>query len=562
MATIQEQIIVAASYERVSTAIQGRQGFSLAAQHKNSEEFAESQGWLLPAHLRFRDGENENASGASWDLPGLNAMLASARDGAFSVLIVPDLDRFARSLVKGLVLEEQLRKHGVRVVYQRVPVEDTPEGRLLKNQLFSFAEFGREKFILRSLTGRQQKARSGKVVGQSVAPYGYRYTYEHLPNGKQRVCGLEPDPATAPIVTQAIRDLVNHSCSEVAARLNAEGIPTARGTTWKERQVWRLAISPVYVGSYIFGGANYDNRLTPEARQGIVVNVPPLIDRATWEQVQASLERRKSARRGRKPSESDPYLLRSMLMCGHCGGPLHTDQSHHERYYMCGRANKYKARVNHTHLCNLPGVRSDAVEAELWRVISDTLLDAECLEQGLNAARDRRDSVDNLRTARSAAIDSEIGRQRHRLDTLAARFADAGDGEVFNALMRQAKEIEAVLERLQRERIDLMAVRAEGLSEVEVQSIQRFAAEIVTGLERATTSERRRIFEMLQIRGTVHNDPHGVKLTRRTRFRIEWQAAIPLLNSMTVPTSAVILFRSGGNERIGLEVMMRLETAD
>lgn len=131
--------ITAATYERVSTRVQGRAGFSLIAQHQSGEEFARAQGWRLPDYLRFRDGDDANASGADWDLPGLTAMMEAARRREFQVLIVPDLDRFARSMVKGLVLEEQLRKYGVRVVYQRVPTDDTPEGNLLKHQLLSFA---------------------------------------------------------------------------------------------------------------------------------------------------------------------------------------------------------------------------------------------------------------------------------------------------------------------------------------------------------------------------------------------------------------------------------------
>jgi DNA invertase Pin-like site-specific DNA recombinase len=107
------ETIVAASYERVSTRMQGQHGFSLGAQHQSLAEFAKAQGWQLPEHLRYRDGEDENASGTDWDLPDLNRMLEAARRGEFQVLTVPDFDRFARSLTKGLVLEEQLKNYGV-----------------------------------------------------------------------------------------------------------------------------------------------------------------------------------------------------------------------------------------------------------------------------------------------------------------------------------------------------------------------------------------------------------------------------------------------------------------
>src|SRR4051794_1018162 len=186
--------VTAASYERVSTRAQGRSGFSLIAQHQSGEDFAAANGWHLPSELRFRDGEDANASGADWDLPGLTAMMEAARHKAFQVLIVPDLDRFARSLVKGLVLEEQLRKYGVRVNYQRVPTEETPEGQLLKHQLLSFAEYERAKTTLRTSLRRRTKAQAGKVVGNGNAPFGHRFSFETLDNGKQRVSGLEPDP--------------------------------------------------------------------------------------------------------------------------------------------------------------------------------------------------------------------------------------------------------------------------------------------------------------------------------------------------------------------------------
>ena len=37
-----------ASYERVSTHIQGQTGYSLIAQHQSGEHFAWAQGWILP----------------------------------------------------------------------------------------------------------------------------------------------------------------------------------------------------------------------------------------------------------------------------------------------------------------------------------------------------------------------------------------------------------------------------------------------------------------------------------------------------------------------------------
>gem|GEM_PF-822105 len=519
---------IAASYERVSTMAQARYGFSLAAQHSSMDEFATAQGWQLPEHLRFRDGEDENASGADWDLPALNAMLAAARARAFSVLIVPDLDRFARTMVKGLVLEEQLKKYGVRVVYQRVPVEDTPEGRLLKNQLFSIAEYEREKFRLRSMIGKTQKAKSGQVVGGPRAPYGYRFVQKETRPGMWRIVGLDIDPETGPIVTRIFSLAVTRSSADVAAILNAEGIPSPSGRHWVHKAVWRILVNPVYTGTWLYGRAGrYDRRI--EDKTAIAVTIPAIVGRTTWERVQAALlDRKVKKRRGQRPIEDDPYLLRGMLECGHCHNGLYSRDNGNIRYYTCGHSLPSRARAMGWQVCELPSVNAIALERELWIRLVATLLDPEYLAQGLQAAQAQNADGDRIRQDRMGTLEAEITRQRKRLDTLAGRMADLGDGELFSAALRQAKEAEGLIARLVQERDELAAVPAEGLSATEADAIEAFAEDIRAGILHATPAERRKLYELLQVRGRVYHDDSGRRLGRKHHYRIDWTAAIQL----------------------------------
>jgi site-specific DNA recombinase len=269
-----------ASYERVSTLIQGRSGYSLGAQRQSLEDFIAAQGWMLPAHLQFRDGEAENANGADYNLPGLNEMLEAARRKEFQTLVIPDYDRFARSMTKALVLKEQLGKYGVRLVCQRIQVDDSPEGRLLENQMLSFAEYEREKIRLRTMLGRRRKAEVGKVVGLGAAPFGYRFTHESIEH-QQKVFGLEPDPATAPIAVRILQAVRYRSTLDVADELNREGIPSSSGKRWTNKVIQRMATNPVYVGTWIYG--RFDQRCTPEDHNGVAVAVPALISRDEWD---------------------------------------------------------------------------------------------------------------------------------------------------------------------------------------------------------------------------------------------------------------------------------------
>ena len=95
--------LCAASYERVSTRIQATAGFSLITQRQGIDEYCADHSLQLPAHLRFRDGVDADASGAQWNLPDLQRMLAVAKARVFQVLVVPDYDRFARNMAKFLM---------------------------------------------------------------------------------------------------------------------------------------------------------------------------------------------------------------------------------------------------------------------------------------------------------------------------------------------------------------------------------------------------------------------------------------------------------------------------
>ena len=537
--------ITAATYERVSTMGQARHGFSLAAQHSSTEEFVIAQGWLLPEHLRFRDGEEQNASGADWDLPALNTMLAAAKARQFSVLVVPDLDRFARSMVKGLVLEEQLKKYGVRVVYQRVPVEDSPEGRLLKNQLFSFAEYEREKIRLRTMNGIREKALSGRVVGEGLPPFGYRFTHEKLSNGKLRTSGLKPDKRTAPIIRRILDALLTQPAGDICRTLNAARIPGPGGGLWHVKTVCKMARNPVYMGVWVHG--KNGRTVRPGDGIGIPVTVPSIISPEQWERVQDALTHRRRARRGRYTADDDPFLLRGMLSCGHCHGLLRAERYVGTRYYRCGCAFPSDAQRAGKPVCSLPVVRAEAIEDELFARIAATLLDDTHLREGIRATREQYRAADALRRDRIAALDVEIARKRKRLDVLAARLGDLGDGELYDAALRQARDTEALLQGLRRERDTHAARRPEGLSEDESTALLAFAADVRAGLMDATSADRRALYELLRVRGRVTLDPDGVALGRTHHFAIDWETVVRQLDCVAESSNQVMLFRSPGD---------------
>ena len=178
----------------------------------------------------------DNDGGAEWDLPGINALLDMANRREFDLLLVYDPDRFARSMAKQLVLEEELARHGVRIQYVTLRVGESAEDQLLKNVRSSIAEYERSKIALRTSRGRRAKAEKGMIVGNGWAPYGLRFARDTT----GRIISFEPDPETAPIVGRIFADLQVMSAIRLCANSTLKGCrPTSdRGAAGRCPPSW------------------------------------------------------------------------------------------------------------------------------------------------------------------------------------------------------------------------------------------------------------------------------------------------------------------------------------
>lgn len=528
----------AASYERVSTRAQGQSGFSLGAQAKDAAAFAAEHGWSLPEHLRFRDGEDRHASGADWDLPGLNAMLDAARRREFDVLLVPTVDRFARDMTKALVLEQQLRKHGVRVVYVSAPVDDTAEGRLLLRQLQSFAEFEREKIKFRTLRGRREKIERGLVLGSGPAPYGYRYVRA---GERNRVVGLDPDPATAPIVQRIFAEALHRSAIEIAELLNHEGIrlPPLQRTiaAWRQWHVLRILTNPTYCGRVLYGagwGRPRAKAFLEQPADFLTVDVPPLVSLSVWRQAQEATMQRHEIRGGARSPGFDPFLLRGMLVCGHCGGQLSAKwnmggQQTPYRQYHCIRSRPFVSRRTTKALCVMRDVRAEELEAAVWATVTSALRDGSRLKQGMQTARQRHAQVAKQRTEQLRRFEQDTRRLRTKLERIIDELLETPKGtQSYRTLVERQRDTERELARLQNESTHAATPTDVGLSEDAAAEVAHLSAAISAAIDAASPADRRLFFERLRVRVTIGLDRQGQKIGRDHRYSFKVDAIVDL----------------------------------
>jgi DNA invertase Pin-like site-specific DNA recombinase len=133
-------------YIRVSTIKQANEGNSLEGQEKLLIENG------VPKENIFQDAY----TGTKLDRPKFNELLEVLQDG--DTLVVTKLDRFARSMIEGSRIVNELIERGVKVNVLNIGVMDnTPSSKLIRNIFFSFAEFERDMIVERTLEGKQLK---------------------------------------------------------------------------------------------------------------------------------------------------------------------------------------------------------------------------------------------------------------------------------------------------------------------------------------------------------------------------------------------------------------------
>src|SRR5262245_48054346 len=291
----------AAVYARVSTERQEREQ-TIASQIATLTAWVRAQGYEpAEAHVYADEG----ASGARLDRPALDGLRDAAEEGAFEVIAVLAPDRLARRYAYQVLLLEEFRRAGCRVVFLQHPISDDPNEQLLLQIQGAVAEYERAVLNERFRRGKLHKARTGQYLG-SNPPYGYRY----VPKREGVPGHLVVEPAEADLVRRVYRWLVDEqlTCRQIVKRLNA--------SSWRPRSGrahWAVCVVHAILSNPIYTGTAYANRtacLPPEAQPGRVgcrdgsthrlrrppedwvpIPTPSLIDLLTAERAQAQLAR-------------------------------------------------------------------------------------------------------------------------------------------------------------------------------------------------------------------------------------------------------------------------------
>ncbi|MBA7661807.1 hypothetical protein ES703_69827 [subsurface metagenome] len=486
--------MIAAIYCRVSTKGQKDEGSSLESQREACLKLASERGYDVP-HIF-----EEDWTGATLDRPRLNQVRSLIREKAIDAVICYATDRLARNPIHIAIIAEECDKKGIELIFVTEPLDNSPEGQLIRYVKGYAAQMEREKIADRTMRGRKSRALAGKLPTGGLNLYGYVYDPA---TGKRRINEYE-----AGVVRLMFKWLVEDrvSCNEICRRLIANNIPAPKGgSRWGRTTVGRILRNPDYYGETyankmlcvepktVTGNKRYKKtrrELRPrEEWIELQDATPPIITQELFDQAQQQLQ---SNRAMAPRQQKHQYLLRGLILCKWCGRRYHGEPEHGYTYYRCSGRNKLAS------YCRNQRLRANYLEELVWGKVKEVLVKPELLIAELERMRQSNTQAQHL--------EDEVRLNQQRLETLddaetrVTRIYVYAGGDI-DKTTRELKRIRAEQDKI-KEDIAKLEKRIEQAKQVELNEagIKRFCELARQNIENFTFDEKRLALETLQIK--------------------------------------------------------------
>lgn len=300
-----------AIYTRVSTEDQAREGTSLEVQQEYLLDYAHKNGHKV--HKIYCD---DGVSGYVLERPELTRLLNDAKSKKFEMVLVHKIDRFSRNLRNLLNLVDDLEKYDVKVnSVTELYDTSTSAGKMMFQQLGSFAEFERNRIKERVFPGMVKGVQNGNWQGSKFAPLGYKY------DKVKKKLSLIPREAE---IVKLIYDLYlsGFSTERITQHLYRNGIKSRTGDFFYTKYVRDILRNPIYTGKIVWNKYHYSAHNTKRVKNDPSKWVigrgkhQTIILQEKFDTVQEKLDRNR--RGGIVRSKEKSYILTGVVYCTQC----------------------------------------------------------------------------------------------------------------------------------------------------------------------------------------------------------------------------------------------------
>lgn len=341
-------------------------------------------------------------------------MIADSDWGNFEVILVYQLDRFARSMNDSGYYRKILAGNGVRVVSAIENIATDSSGVMTEGMLITMGQWFSAQLSEKVTRGMLQRAEQCKFNGGHI-PFGYAIDSDQH---------YKLDEKTAPIVKEIFeRVSEGETLKKTMDDLNDRGIKTALCKEFHRGSLQRMLRNEIYKGVY-----SYADIRIPDA-------LPRIISNELYDEVQRLMDDR---RHGHRPAIED-YILNGKLYCGHCNelmdgvsGTSSTGKTY--RYYKCTTKN-----------CDKKNTRKELIEEPVLDTCREFLCDEAiaAIVKGI----EEQNKKDQESTA-IINIREEIKQTEKKIDVLLDQLET---GENSSKIAERIRKREAELEELKRQ---------------------------------------------------------------------------------------------------------------
>ena len=393
----------AAIYCRVSTDNQEAEGTSLQTQTEACFNYCREKGYQVAS--RF----SEAYSGLTLERPKLSELRELVRNERIDVIVVYCLDRLSRDPTHGVILTQELEKHGVRLEAVTEDVDNTELGKLISYIRGFASKLEAEKIRERTMRGRKARIATGKIPGNRTRHFGFNY----IP-GKGDGEGIRRIDEDEAQWIRKWKDWLLYEevgLKEITRRMRALRVPTCTGKgIWRASTIRGILTSPAIAGityafSYAYegnkGAGNGRGKLVRRPREEwveIAGATPTIISKAEFDAIQAKLAQ--NGLNPRRPSMGF-YWLQGHVICSLCGRRYRTksqlvkskSNSHYLYYYECPCGD----RMISPNKCLNRRWNRDKLQDVVWEQLRAFLLKPEAVMAGVEAIRDNASQEDYYR---------------------------------------------------------------------------------------------------------------------------------------------------------------------
>ena len=259
--------------------------------------------------------------------PEFLRMIRQCRQKKIDLILTKSISRFARNTVDCLTYVRLLKEHGIAVIFEEQNINTLEsDSEMLITLLGAFAQSESENISANVRWGIRQAMREGRAY----INYKHLYAYEKGSDGKPQII---PDQA------EVVRDiyqryLAGASLRQIKNWLESKMIPNVVGKTgWTITAIRGILTNEKYRGDVLLQKTFISDCISRKSIKNtgqlpmylIENHHEGIIDRMTFDAVQAELARRKAERSPTKAaptglaSYASKYALTERLICGECG---------------------------------------------------------------------------------------------------------------------------------------------------------------------------------------------------------------------------------------------------